>query len=223
MEEEIRSVATEAGRKPPQILGIKLDVEDRDSVDAAAKAIESRFGRLDILINNAGYLEPPAPITDSEPENWWKAWTVNIRGLYLVTRAILPLMLKNGDKQIINMSSAGALLRIPGMSAYQTGKLAVIRFSEFINAEYEDKGVLSYSLHPGSIATELAVRMPEKVHAVLQDTPELAADTIVYLTQQKQEWLAGRYVNCQWDMPELFARRDEICEKDLLKVRLAVE
>ena len=108
-----------------------------------------------------------------------------------MTRAILPLMLNGGDKQIINMSSAGAFLRVPGMSAYQTGKLAVIRFAEFINAEYGDKGVLSFSLHPGSVMTELAIRMPKEIHAVLQDTPELAADTILYLTQQKQEWLAG--------------------------------
>lgn len=58
---------------------------------------------------------------------------------------------------------------------------------------------------------------------MITDTPELAANTIVYLTQKRQEWLAGRYVNAKWDMDELFGKKDEIVEKDLLRVRMAVE
>lgn len=58
--------------------------------------------------------------------------------------------------------------------------------------------------------------------AVCIDTPELAGDTIVWLTSERRDWLAGRYVSCNWDMTELLARRDEIVEKDLLKLRLAL-
>ena len=57
---------------------------------------------------------------------------------------------------------------------------------------------------------------------VLTDTPEIASDTIVYLTQTRQTWLAGRYVSCTWDMPEFFAKKDEVVERDLLKVGLRV-
>lgn len=55
------------------------------------------------------------------------------------------------------------------------------------------------------------------------DSPELAGNTIVYLTQKRQEWLRGRYVNVEWDMDEFFAKKEEIVEKDLLRVRMAVE
>lgn len=58
--------------------------------------------------------------------------------------------------------------------------------------------------------------------AICVDTPELAGDTIAWLTSQRKDWLAGRYVSCNWDMPELFARRDEIVEKDLLKLKMAL-
>lgn len=58
--------------------------------------------------------------------------------------------------------------------------------------------------------------------AVLTDTSDVAADTIVFLTQKRQEWLAGRYVSCTWDMPEFFAKKEEIVEGDLLKVRMRV-
>lgn len=57
---------------------------------------------------------------------------------------------------------------------------------------------------------------------VLTDTPELAGDTIVYLTQKKQDWLAGRYISCTWDMPELLAKKDDIVKRDILKIKMAL-
>ena len=57
---------------------------------------------------------------------------------------------------------------------------------------------------------------------MLTDTPELAGDAIVYLTQKKQDWLAGRYLSCTWDMPEFFAEKDDIVKRDILKFRMAL-
>ena len=68
------------------------------------------------------------------------------RGPYLVTRAFLPLLFKGGDKQIVFVSSVGSFLKSPNQSAYQASKLALLRFAEFLSAEYGDKGV-----HPGNI------------------------------------------------------------------------
>ena len=70
--------------------------------------------------------------------------------------------------------------------------------------------------------TELAANMPKDTHGLLIDTPELSGDTIVWLSQEKRTWLAGRYVSCTWDMGELMGKKEEIIEKDLLKVRMAV-
>ncbi|KAL9603720.1 MAG: hypothetical protein Q9219_001039 [cf. Caloplaca sp. 3 TL-2023] len=141
-----------------------------------------------------------------------------------MTRSFLPLLLKGSGKTIVNLTSGGAHALSPGASAYQTTKLAILRLSEFTNAEYGEEGILAYSLHPGGIPTEMAGRMPQAMQDVLiKDTPELAANTIVYLTQKRQEWLAGRYLNATWDMDELFGKKNEIIEKDLLRVRLAVE
>ena len=165
------------------MVSVKLDVEDRASVETAAKDIETGLGRLDILVNNAGYLEKAIPIIESDPDEWWKVWGVvsyddhrsnihdehpnapqNIRGPYLMTRSFLPLMLRGGDKQIVNLSSIGAHNVRPGMSGYQTTKMAIVRFSEFINAEYGDQGVVAFSVHPGGVMTELAVTMPKEMH-----------------------------------------------------------
>ena len=170
------------------------------------RAIRATFPRLDILVNNAGYLEKFVPIEDSDPDEWWKTWTVNIRGaIYLVTRSALPFMLSGGDKQILNLSSIGAHQPRNGASAYQTTKLAVLRFSEYVDLEYAEKGVVCYSCHPGGVMTELSSNMPEQLHQILNDKPEMAADSIVWLLQERRDWLRGRYVSCNCKSTSLLA------------------
>lgn len=223
-EKAIQNGAKEAGRPQPQILKLKLDVSDERSVEAAANEIEAKFGRLDILMNNAGYLEPFVPITESKIATWWQTWEVNIKGVYLVTRALLPILIKTSDglKTILNTSSIGAQLVNPGASGYQTTKLAVTRLSEFIDIEYRPQGILCFSVHPGAVPTELALGMPTERHAVLTDTPQLSADSMVWYTAERREWLAARWVSVTWDAKELVGMREKIVKEDLLKVRLDV-
>ncbi len=96
------------------------------------------------------------------------------------------------------------------------------RFGEFLNAEYGDQGLLSYAIHPGGVATELALGMPESMHHILDDRPQLAGDTMVWLTAEKRDWLAGRYVSVNWDMEQFLEKKEKIEKGDLLKVRLDV-
>ena len=100
--------------------------------------------------------------------------------------------------------------------------MAVQRFGEFVNAEYGEQGILAFGIHPGGVATELALRMPEALHAGLQDKPELAGDAMVWLTAERRDWLAGRYVSVNWDAQELLEKREKIEREDLLKVRMDV-
>ena len=116
---ECETAAVEAGRPKPKMLAYAMDVVDRDVIEkTAAVAAKDLNGRRDILVNNAGYLEVFKPIAESDPDEWWKTWRINMRGSYLVTRAFLPLMLKGGHKTIVNLSSVGAHMRRPGASGY---------------------------------------------------------------------------------------------------------
>ncbi|EED22355.1 oxidoreductase, short chain dehydrogenase/reductase family, putative [Talaromyces stipitatus ATCC 10500] len=222
VEKEILAAAKETGKRSPQILKLALNVTDEKNVAEAAAKVKETVGKVDILINNAGYLEEWIPISESDPSEWWKTWEINMKGVYLVTRAILPLVLQSETKTIVNLSSVGAHMTANGASAYQTSKLAVIRFTEFIAAEYGEKGIVAFSIHPGGVFTELASKLPDYLRPKLVDTPELAGDSLAWLTQEKQEWLNGRYVSVNWDMPELIARKDEIVKEDKLKVRMVV-
>ncbi|KJX94851.1 nad-p-binding protein [Zymoseptoria brevis] len=223
--EALLTAASKAGRAPPQILSLKLDVTNDKSVAAAAEQIESTFGRLDICINNAAYGETFKNIAESSVDDWWRGWEVNVKGTYLVTRALLPLLLnsENGLKTIVNVSSLGAHVIMPGGSGYPAGKLAVLRLAESLCVEYGEKGLIAFGIHPGSVMTDLASSaLPKEMHHMLNDTPELASDTMVWLTALRREWLRGRYVNCNWDMKQLLEKRKKIEHGDLLKVRMDV-
>lgn len=149
--------------------------------------------------------------------------TTNIKGTYLVTRAFLPLLLASPTKTVLNISSVGAHRIAPGASAYQTAKLAICRFTEFLVVEYGKGGLIALAVHPGGVKTELAHGMPEWMHAVLIDEPELSADSMVWLASERREWLSGRYVSCTWNVDELEGKKEKVLEGDLLKVRMAVE
>ncbi|KAI0074436.1 NAD-P-binding protein [Panus rudis PR-1116 ss-1] len=206
VEAEVQGEAKAAGHPAPKVVSVELDVTDVKSVDAAIQRIRQEFGRLDILINNA-------------------VWEINIKGTYLVTRAAIPLLLDtpNGLKTIVNVSSVAAHYIRPASSPYQTSKLALLRFTEFIMAEYGDKGVLAYGVHPGGVLTEMGKKLPKELQGVLQDTPTLAADSFVWLTKERREWLSGRYISVNWDMKEFAEKKEEIVKKDLLKVRLILQ
>lgn len=219
VEEEIRSAAREYS---PVILKLQLDVSSELSVVDAAKLINEKVGSLDVLVNNAGYLENWAPVAESDPAEWWRTWEVNVRGIHLMTRAFLPLLFRGVQKTIVNTSSVGAHRVHPGASAYQTAKFAILRFTEFVTTEYASQGIIAFCVHPGGVPTSLALNMPDEMHAVLVDTPELAGDSISWLTQDRKEWLNGRYISVNWDLPELVSRCDEIVDGDKLKMRIVV-
>ncbi|KAK4697078.1 hypothetical protein P7C71_g945, partial [Lecanoromycetidae sp. Uapishka_2] len=220
---DIEAAAVSAGRSAPSFLPIKMDVSNEQSVKDSAARVEKDFGKVDILVNNAGILGKFGLIAESNAEEWWQVMDVNVRGPYLITRAFIPLLLKGEDKFIINVTSVAAHLNNPALSAYQVSKLGLLRLSQLINTEYSPQGVTSFCIHPGNSPTDIMgdpSELADHLKPIFVETPELSADSIVYLTSEKRDWLGGRYVNCTWDLPELMAKKDEILREDKLKVRL---
>ncbi|KAJ9612187.1 hypothetical protein H2200_003784 [Cladophialophora chaetospira] len=210
LEDEISKAAKDAGRAAPKVLSLSIDVTDRAAVEKAASHVTEVFGKVDVLINNAGYMATHENIDCSDPQEWWKTWEVNVKGVYLMSKFFLPLLLKSELKTVVVVSSIGALLTRPGMSAYQITKTAELRLNNFLMAEYGEQGLLAYAVHPGLVLTELSSQGPKWTHEVLTDPPRLASDTLVWLTRERREWLADRYISVNWDMDELLAKEDEI-------------
>lgn len=221
VEKEVLSAAKGAGKPEPQILSLKLDISSQASVDEAAKRVSEKFSAIDILINMAGFLEPWTNITESKPETWWTTFEINVFGTYLMCRAFLPLILKSQSKTIINIVSYGAHRQHPSASAYQTSKLAVCRFTEFLMTEHGEDGLIALCAHPGGVKTDLASGMPKYMVDRMNDTPYLGADTFVAWTAERRDWMAGRFLSVSWDWDELQGKQNEITG-DVLKVRLVL-
>ncbi|KIK71672.1 hypothetical protein GYMLUDRAFT_254790 [Collybiopsis luxurians FD-317 M1] len=224
--EVTRKACLEAQRRGQdlQVLLLSTDITDTAGVHSALKLVETAFQRLDIVVNNAGLMDNFQDIGDVDSNEWWDIWTVNIKGVFNATRAALPLLISSTDglKTIVNLTTLGAHLLAPGISAYQSSKLAILRLSELIVAEYEEKGILSYAIHPGTSPTDMAAQLPEDWKFIVMDTLELAAHTIVFYSRERRDWLAGRYISAHWDVDELLTKKEEIIAGDKLKVRMVV-
>ena len=223
LDQDMLKAAQANGKPGPQILQLVLDITNRAKVESTAKEVGEIFGGLDILINNAGRFAEYVPMLDSDPDEYWNTFEINLGGTFNVTRYFLPLLLNKprGLMTLVSVSSIAALTVRSGGSAYRTTKLALLRWTETIAEDYTDQGLLAYSIHPGGILTELGKCSPKELHSQLTDTSDLPADTVVWLTQERREWLAGRYVSCAWDMPELLRKEKEIVEEDKLRMRMA--
>jgi NAD(P)-dependent dehydrogenase (short-subunit alcohol dehydrogenase family) len=159
-EQEIHKI-----NKNIRVLKFPLDVSDAAAVHKCAQEVTEKEGRLDILINNAATTDPWKPMAETKPEEWWATFESNIKGPYLFLNAFLPLLVSTAEKHkvvtdVINMSSIGAHVIMPGASAYQISKLALLRLSEFVEVEYAAKGVNVVSVHPGGVPTESALKEP---------------------------------------------------------------
>lgn len=131
---------------------IKCDISDESSVDDAFNQIERNYGRIDILINNAG-IAHIGKITETNPEDFDRIIKINVRGAYLCTRASINSMIKNNKGCILNMASVASNLGIPDRFAYSTSKGAVYTMTLSVARDYVDQGIRCNCICPARVHT----------------------------------------------------------------------
>ena len=146
--EEIRSL----GRR---VLPLATDVIRRDQVDALAAAVRAEFGRLDVLVNNAGGGLERRSILESDPDLWIEDVTVNCISAYLVARALLPVMIASGGGRVINVGSGMGHRATASGAAYHVGKAGLWMFTQCLAEEVWQHNVTVNELVPGPVATRL--------------------------------------------------------------------
>jgi len=141
----------------PNVLLQALDVTDKDSIQAAVAATLARFGRIDALVNNAGFgLFGPFELASDEVIA--RQFNTNVFGLFDVTRAVLPTMRQQAAGVVLNVASVGGLTTLPFNSLYHAAKYAVVGFTEALNHELSEFGVRAKFVAPGGVATDFAGR-----------------------------------------------------------------
>jgi glucose 1-dehydrogenase len=148
-------VLAEAIGPPQNALAVPCDVARRADVDAALAATLSAFGRIDILINNAGVFRA-ADFLEISEDDWDAVLGVNLKGAFLVGQAVAREMAKRGGGAIVNMSSVNSVMAIPTIASYNASKGGINQLTRAMALALADRGIRVNAVAPGTIATELA-------------------------------------------------------------------
>jgi 3-oxoacyl-[acyl-carrier protein] reductase len=207
--DEVEAVAEEIGGRA--LVG---DVSKREDVERWF----SEAGDIDLLVNNAGIAPDEVAAWELEPDQWWHVFEVNVLGVYLCCRAVIPGMIERGRGRIVNVASGAAYLPGSKGTAYSASKAAVHRFSETLANQLEPHGIPVFSISPGLVRTRMTDDFGD---GAPWTPPELAPRLVRALASGRLDRLAGRYLHAEHDdIDDLAARADEIAENDLNAIRL---
>jgi len=192
-EERTEAVAQELGVK-----GVKMDVSDREEVKRVVSEIVEREGRIDVLVNNAG-ITRDALFIRMKDEDWDAVINTNLNGVYNVTRAVVPHMVKKRKGAVINISSVVGFTGNVGQANYSATKSALIGFTKSLAKELGGRGIRVNTVAPGYITTDMTKAIPEKIKAELlksiplrrEGEPGEVADAVLFLASDMASYITG--------------------------------
>jgi NAD(P)-dependent dehydrogenase (short-subunit alcohol dehydrogenase family) len=201
---EIAALAAELGRG---VMALECDVGDFVQVEVALAAVMARHGRLDVLINNAGMIEPIARLEAVDPAAFAQTVQVNLLGVLHGMRAALPVMRKQGAGTIINVSSGAAVNPLEGWGGYCASKAGALMLTRVGHLEEAAQGIRVLGLSPGTVATEMQVKIRASgVNPVSQLAPgahvppEWPAKALVWMCSAGADPWLGRDVSLREDV-----------------------
>jgi 3-oxoacyl-[acyl-carrier protein] reductase len=183
-------------------LGIEADVADAAAVEAMAATAVDCFGRVDVLVNNAGILDDYLPAADTSDEVWDRVLGVNLKGVFHTARALIPQMLENGGGAIVNVASTAALVGGNGGAAYTTSKHAIVGFTRQLCFDYARYGIRANTVCPGAVETGMTEEIFAAGDAAVMEAvrsapigrwaqPEELATAIVFLASDDAAFVHG--------------------------------
>ncbi len=194
--EKVAATLDSSGRKA---MAAKVDVTDEKEVSRAVSEVMSRFNRIDILVNNAG-ISRHKPIEEMSLELFESVMKVNLTGTFLCSRAVTPIMKKQGRGKMVNIASLGGRTGRPGVGVnYAASKAGVIGLTQTLARELGPAGIYANAIAPGSILTEQTAQYPREVFETwiagraIQKTgmPEDVANVAVFLASHRSDWVTG--------------------------------
>ena len=184
---ELEQTVAEIRKLGAHCQGWTCDVSLEDSVKGFIADVQEEFSRIDVLVNNAGVMTHPAPMTELEIKKWDYTIAVNLRGPFLVSQAVLPIMLKQKSGSIINVSSMIGRGAYANFTAYAASKWGLEGFTVTLAAETRSRGIRVNSVEPGYVATKLSGYNGTK--------PESVTDVFVYLASDESKGVTGKMLS----------------------------
>ncbi len=194
--EELANVLDPSGNK---VLALKADVTDEHGLEQAVAKVLEKFGRIDVLVNNAG-ISRHRTLEEMTLEIFEAVIKINLTGTFLCCRAVVPIMKQQGKGKIVNIASIGGRTGRPGVGVnYAASKAGVIGLTQLLARELGPAGIYVNAIAPGPILTEQTAQYPPEVfarwnagRAIDKDgTPEDVAYAAIFLASDRSDWITG--------------------------------
>ncbi len=188
-------------------LGLAMNVTDSGAVAAGIERVMAEFGRLDVLVNNAGITRDGLLIRMKD-EDWDRVLDVNLNGTFRCTKAALGVMIKQRRGRIISIASVVGVMGNAGQANYAASKAAIIGFTKSVAREYANRGITANAVAPGFITTAMTDQLADDVQARLREqiplgrlgTPEDVAQAVAFLASDAAAYITGQVVHVNGGM-----------------------
>jgi len=200
-QEELDRVVNDIVKEQGKALAVAGSVTDELHVQETVRQTVRQFGQIDILVNNAGVGDFGKRLHEIDDATWMQVLDVNLTGVFRMTRAVLPQMLKHGKGAIVNISSIASLVGLPTLPAYAASKGALDAMTRALAVDYATNGIRCNVVNPGLIDTPMAAPLmsnPEHLDPILArypirraGKPEEVANMVLYLATDEAAWVTG--------------------------------
>ncbi len=202
-----QATAEDLSSKGPGAIAVDADVSNSESVEAMMKEALAQFGRIDILVNNAGITRDGLLMRMKE-EDWDLVMSINLKGVFLCTKAIMRNMMKQRSGRIINISSVVGVMGNAGQANYSASKAGVIGFTKSCAKEMAPRGINVNAVAPGFIATDMTDKLSDEVKAeFLRNIPlgragtaEDVAQVVLFLASPAADYVTGQVIHIDGGM-----------------------
>jgi NAD(P)-dependent dehydrogenase (short-subunit alcohol dehydrogenase family) len=231
--EELKATVDILRAEGTEAIAIPTDVTDEVAVRNMVSATEEELGPIDLLINCAGLGAPFGPTWETDSNEWWRNIEVNLKGPMLCSKAVVAGMIDRRHGRIINVASGAGTVSIPYMSAYVTGKAALIRFTEVLADELRPYGVSVFAIQPGTVRTAMAEQLmqseagkrwlpwfKELFDNHRDESSKPGEDLVLYLASGKADALSGRFFAAPGAPGDLVDQTDHILTSNLNVLRM---
>ncbi len=194
-ESSLRPVAEEAEGSGAEVLAVAADVSVRAEVEKLVDGAVRRFGRIDVLVNNAGLLGPRVTIEEYPEDEWRRVIDANLTAPFLLSKAAIPCMPEGGS--IINVVSGVSVEGRAEWGAYSVSKFGVEGLTQILAAELKDRGIRANAVDPGGMRTEMRAAAYPDEDPQTRITPEENTAVFLYLASDKSKGVTGERFKAQ--------------------------